>query len=345
MAHTTTDMADVFQPRVILMTGVAGFIASHVLDGALMTWPTVKVIGVDKVSPYSNIRNMEQARTLAPERFHFVQADVASTWHMLDLLKTHHVDTVMHFAAETHVDRSFNNAEHFIQNNIVGTYHLLEACRRYGKIERFYNQSTDECYGSAKEAEVFHTETSVLQPTNPYAASKAGAEMLAFSYFKSFHLPLLNIRLNNVYGPRQVEKLVPKFLHLLLRDAPLPIHGTGEQKRSFLYIADVVRAILLMLQRATVGYTYNIGMDQEYTVLETCETLKKIVPESKSELVFTRDRHFQDLRYPVSAPELQSWGWNPEYTLETGCKATLKWLLEHPDYFPNLEATLVAHPL
>jgi dTDP-glucose 4,6-dehydratase len=224
----------------------------------------------------------------------------------------------MHFAAQSHVQNSFENALLYTKDNVLGTHTLLHCVKEYGKIKRFIHVSTDEVYGESllDEDESKKTESSVLCPTNPYAASKAGAELLAQSYLKSFHLPIIITRGNNVYGPNQYpEKVIPLFIKLLKEDKKLTIQGDGSNVRGFLHVNDVCSAFQLILEKGIVGEIYNIGSDEhhEYSVLELSKILIKLIKHTDNYeewITFIEDRPFNDKRYYISNEKVKELGWN-----------------------------------
>ncbi|KAL0353870.1 UNVERIFIED_CONTAM: trifunctional UDP-glucose [Sesamum angustifolium] len=238
-----------FTPKNILITGAAGFIASHVANRLVRNYPDYKIVVLDKLDYCSNLKNLLPSN--ASPNFKFVKGDIGSADLVNYLLITENIDTIMHFAAQTHVDNSFGNSFEFTKNNIYGTHVLLEACKVTGQIRRFIHVSTDEVYGETDEdAVVGNHEASQLLPTNPYSATKAGAEMLVMAYGRSYGLPVITTRGNNVYGPNQFpEKLIPKFILLAMRGKTLPIHGDGSNVRSYLYCEDVAEAFEVVLHK------------------------------------------------------------------------------------------------
>ncbi|GMI39007.1 hypothetical protein TeGR_g11103, partial [Tetraparma gracilis] len=256
---------------------------------------------------------------------------------------------IMHFAAQTHVDNSFGNSFQFTHNNIMGTHVLLEAAKCCDTIRRFVHVSTDEVYGEGEDFETDPmTEEHILEPTNPYAATKAGAEFLAKSYRRSFGLPLIITRGNNVYGPHQYpEKLVPKFINQLLRGRPVTLHGDGSNTRNFLYVEDVASAFDTILHRGKLGEIYNIGGQNELPNIAVAEALIKELglEAQQDELVtFVGDRAFNDLRYTISTDKLSALGWAEETTWEDGLRKTVEWYKKHTGRYGNIDAALVAHP-
>lgn len=219
------------------------------------------------------MKNIEAA--LLRDNVKFVQGDISSADLVRFVLHTEEIDTVLHFAAETHVDNSFGNSFRFTKTNVFGTHVLLEACVRAGGIKRFLHVSTDEVYGEASYANgTSSCEKSLLAPTNPYAASKAAAEMLVAAYGQSYGLSYVITRGNNVYGPRQYpEKAIPKFIHLLSRLKPIPIHGDGQALRSYMYVTDAARAFDVLLHHGAVNSVYNIGAQEERTVLSVAKVM------------------------------------------------------------------------
>jgi UDP-glucose 4,6-dehydratase len=245
-------MATPYKPKNILITGAAGFIASHVAIRIVQKYPDYKIVVLDKLD-YSNLKNLLPVSSLP--NFKFVKGDIVSADLVNFLLVTENIDTIMHFAAQTHVDNSFWKSFEFTKNNIYGT-HVLEACKVTGKIRRFIHVSTDEVYGeTGEDAVVGNHEASQLLPTDTYSATKAAAEMLVIAYGRSYGLPVITTRGNNVYGPNQFpEKLIPKFILLAMRGKPLPIHGDGSNVRSYLYCVDVAEAFEVILHRGEVGH-------------------------------------------------------------------------------------------
>lgn len=257
----------------------------------------------------------------------------------------------MHFAAQTHVDNSFGNSLAFTMNNTYGTHVLLETCRLYGKIRRFVNVSTDEVYGETSLGrDTGLTENSRLEPTNPYSAAKAAAEMMALAYYTSYTLPVVTTRGNNVYGPHQFpEKMIPKFILLASRRDTLPVHGDGQSIRSYLYVDDVAEAFDLILHKGVTGEVYNIGTQKERTVIDVADDICKIFDlEPTESITHVRDRAFNDRRYYICDNKLAELGWKEHTPWEEGLKKTVDWYLKKgfAEYWDNgnVEAALQPHP-
>jgi len=309
----------------ILVTGGAGFIGSGVVN--LLT-RKCDVIVVDRIGYMSRVANWDR-----PERVVHAQIDINDKLGVLTLLQQYNVKYILHFAAQTHVCNSFDNVSMFIRDNVKGTNSLLEVCRVYGKIEKFIHVSTDEVYGEVSfDKNDGCKESDALHPTNPYAATKAAAEHIAMSYFKSYGLPIIITRGNNVYGPCQFpEKLIPKFIIQLLSGKPLTIHGAGTAKRHFCYVEDVAQAFVILLEKGVIGEIYNVGTEtDEYSVLEVAQKLAWLVtPDGEIQLKPVEDRKFNDCRYHIDCGKLSQLGWVATTTFEEGLKATIAYYRQH----------------
>jgi UDP-glucose 4,6-dehydratase len=242
------------------------------------------------------------------------------------ILSEHNITHVIHFAAQSHVQNSFEDSLQYTHDNVVGTHTLLECCRKWGKIQKFIHVSTDEVYGESGNEQF--DETRILIPTNPYAATKAAAEMIAMSYIKSYNLPIIITRGNNVYGPNQYpEKLIPKFIQQLQSGQSLTIQGDGSARRSFLHVLDVCSAFELILLKGVVGEIYNIGAeDSEYTVMEIAKLLVQLVKhtdEYQKYIEYISDRPFNDARYFISNKKIKDLGWKIKINFEEGIKKLL----------------------
>jgi UDP-glucose 4,6-dehydratase len=253
----------------------------------------------------------------------------------------------MHFAAQTHVDNSFGNSFEFTKNNIYGTHVLLEACKVTGTVCRFIHVSTDEVYGETEaDAIVGNHEASQLLPTNPYSATKAGAEMLVMAYGRSYGLPVITTRGNNVYGPNQFpEKLIPKFILLAMQGKPLPIHGDGSNVRSYLYCEDVAEAFEVVLHKGSIGHVYNIGTKKERTVLNVARDICNLFNlDCEKSIQFVDNRPFNDQRYFLDDAKLKELGWQERTTWAEGLRKTLQWYTSHSDWWGDVSGALVPHP-
>ena len=316
----------------LLVTGGCGFIASNFINYYIKHNPTINIINVDAMyycASEANINNnIRDCR-----RYKFVKGNICSYDLMSFVLNTYEIDSVIHFAAQSHVQNSFSDALQYTQDNIVGTHTLLEACHKYGKIKRFVHVSTDEVYGeSLLEDSAKKTEQSILCPTNPYAATKAGAELIAHSYYHSFKMPIIITRGNNVYGPNQYyEKLIPRFVKLLMENQKVTIQGDGKQVRAFLYVEDVCRAFECVFEKGVVGEIYNIGCDDihhEYTVREVAEILIKKIKQTDNYdewIEHIVDRPFNDKRYFISNDKLKNLGWVIQWSFDKGTDSTIEW--------------------
>lgn len=334
-----------YVPKNILITGAAGFIASHVANRLIRNYPHYKIVVLDKLDYCSNLKNLFPSK--ASKNFKFVKGDIASADLVNYLLITEGIDTIMHFAAQTHVDNSFGNSFEFTKNNIYGTHVLLEACKVTGQIKRFIHVSTDEVYGETEaEAIVGNHEASQLLPTNPYSATKAGAEMLVMAYGRSYGLPCITTRGNNVYGPNQFpEKLIPKFILLAMQGKPLPIHGDGSNVRSYLYCEDVAEAFECVLHKGVIGNVYNIGTKKERRVIDVAKDICELFNlDYKKSIKMVDNRPFNDQRYFLDDKKLIDLGWQERTSWVDGLQKTKDWYTSHPDWWGDVSGALVPHP-
>jgi dTDP-glucose 4,6-dehydratase len=259
---------------------------------------------------------------------------------ILELLINYKIDTIIHFAAQSHVDTSFFNSLQYTDDNVFGTHILLECVRLYNKLEKFIHISTDEVYGENENDDI-KTEKTLLCPTNPYSATKAAAEMIVNSYFYSFKIPIIIIRSNNVYGRHQyIEKVIPKFINQILNGEKITIQGTGENKRSFLYIDDFINGLETILNDGQTGNIYNISSPDEISIIDLAKMLMKLMKNFDETndnidnyLIYVEDRSYNDRRYYISDEKLRNLGWNKMKSLEDGLKETIEWYKNNRDYW------------
>ncbi|PWI69034.1 hypothetical protein PCL_01419 [Purpureocillium lilacinum] len=315
----------------IMVTGGAGFIASWVVRHLTLTYPhAYNVVSFDKLDYCATLNN---TRSLdGRPNYSFYLGDLTCPSDVLSCMEKHKIDTVLHFAAQSHVDLSFGNSYSFTRTNVYGTHVLLECATKFG-IRRFVHVSTDEVYGEVKEGGDDLVESSILSPTNPYAASKAAAEMLVCSYQASFKLPVIIVRSNNIYGPHQYpEKVIPKFICRLQRGQPVALHGNGSPTRRYLYAGDAADAFDTILHKGRIGQVYNVGSRDEVGNLALCKMLLAAMglgqdtPEQLRKYVrYTNDRPFNDSRYAVNATKLHQFGWQQRTSLKDGLALTIAW--------------------
>jgi dTDP-glucose 4,6-dehydratase len=342
---------------MILVTGGAGFIgANFVLDWIAATGEAV--VNLDKLTYAGNLANLA---SLADDPRHvFVRGDIGDRALVEKLLEQHRPRAIVHFAAESHVDRSIHGPGEFVRTNVVGTFELLEAVRAYwGALEgdargafRFVHVSTDEVYGSLGEEDPAFSETTPYAPNSPYSASKAGSDHLVRAYHHTYGLPTLTTNCSNNYGPYQFpEKLIPLMISNALEGKPLPVYGDGRQVRDWLYVADHCEAIRVVLARGTPGETYNIGGNSERRNLEVVHTLCDALQESRPReggyrglVKFVTDRPGHDRRYAIDATRIRrELGWQPRETFETGLARTVRWYLEHGDWVAQVKSGEYRH--
>jgi dTDP-glucose 4,6-dehydratase len=329
----------------IFVTGAAGFIGSNfVLDW--LGQSTEEVVSLDLLTYAGNLENLSSLNQ--NPHHHFVKGNIGDRDLVFSLLKKHDIRAVIHFAAESHVDRSIHGPGDFIETNIVGTYNLLESVRSYwndldeGSKEafRFLHVSTDEVYGSLNDKAPAFTENHPYEPNSPYSASKAASDHLVRAWFHTYGLPVLTTNCSNNYGPYHFpEKLIPLCILNALNGKLLPIYGDGKQIRDWLYVKDHCSAIREILKQGHIGETYNIGGWNEKTNLEVVETLCAILDELKpksdgnnyaDQITFVKDRPGHDRRYAIDASKLEcDLGWRPQETFETGLRKTVLWYLEN----------------
>ena len=316
----------IVKPRKIMVTGGCGFIGSNFINYWHEKYPDDFILNIDRLDECADINNVINQEL----NYHFVKCDITDKNLVLFLLQEYKIEYIFHFAAQTHVDHSFGNSIEFTKSNVLGTHTLLEAGRYYGKIKKFIHISTDEVYGEISKGSSM--EKSILDPTNPYAATKAGAEFIVKSFGKSFNFPYIITRGNNVYGPRQYpDKVIPKFITQLKMRQKMTIHGFGDNIRNFIYVDDVSRAIESIFLKGKIHGIYNIRSENEYSVNEIAkELLKRFYPQDsiKDWIKTIPDRNFNDCRYSVNCEKLKSLGWQQEVDFETGIKQTIDWYLK-----------------
>jgi dTDP-glucose 4,6-dehydratase len=307
----------------LLVTGGAGFIGSAFVRYVLGADPESRIVNLDKLTYAGNLENLEPVA--GNPRYRFVEGDICDDSLVGSLVADEKPDAIVHFAAESHVDRSILSPEPVIQTNLRGTFTLLEAARRHG-IGRFVHISTDEVYGSLAEP-IEATEAFPLNASSPYSASKAGSDLLARSYFVTYKLPVVITRASNNYGPYQFpEKLIPLMIANALEDRPLPVYGDGMQRRDWLYVEDHCRGILAVLRRGEEGEIYNIGGNRSLANLEVVRRILKLTGKPESLIRYVDDRPGHDRRYALSSEKLiRHTGWHPEVEFEAGLAATVEW--------------------
>lgn len=321
----------------ILITGGAGFIGSNFLRFFYHNYPQYGIVNLDLLTYAGNLENLRDIELheahLPLKRYHFVQGDVCNEQMLEKLFSAHRFDAVVHFAAESHVDRSIVNVLEFVRTNIDGTRALLDAVRRF-HVPRIIHISTDEVYGSIPEGQSADEDTS-LRPSNPYAASKAGADLLVQTYMKTYDLPAIVVRGSNNYGPFQYpEKLIPIAITNIIEGKKIPVHGTGEHVRSWLHVEDFARAIDLILHRAPVKSIYNVSGEEQTNL----EVLNMLIHHLKKDDAMTRehvsDRPGADLRYaPDSSKLARELGWTRVHNLETSIAYVVQWYLDHQEWW------------
>ncbi|KAF2218088.1 hypothetical protein CERZMDRAFT_92707 [Cercospora zeae-maydis SCOH1-5] len=333
--------------RNILVTGGEGFIASWLVRHLVTKYPDAyNVVSFDKLDYCSSLNNARQL--LRFPNFRFFHGDIMNGRDVLSCLQTYRIDTIFHLAAQSHVDLSFGNSFTFTHHNVMGTHVLLESAKvMMGTVKRFYHISTDEVYGEVPKGEAELHEDGPLHPTNPYSASKACAEMMVRAYVKSFSLPVVMIRLNNVYGPHQFpEKIIPKFINLLQRNKPLFIHGKGDNSRRYLYAGDAADAFDTILHRGSMGEIYNVDSKDEIENLDLAKKLCKAfgVEDWEKHIQYTRDRPFNDCRYAVNGDKLAQLGWKQKVSFEDGLARCVEWYQKYSTWWGDIDSILTPFP-
>jgi dTDP-glucose 4,6-dehydratase len=317
----------------LLVTGGAGFIGSEFVRMTLREYPEDSVVVLDKLTYAGNPRNLDPVRD--DSRFTFVRGDIGDA-EVVDEIAPR-VDVIVNFAAESHVDRSLEAPGRFIQTDVYGTFVLLDAARRSGH-QRFVQVSTDEVYGDVPEGRSH--ENDPLRPRSPYAASKAGGEMLAWAYRHSYGAPVMITRGSNTYGPYQYpEKIIPLFITNALDDRQLPIYGDGSAVRDYIYVEDHCRGIDVVLRLGTPGEDYNIGQEDDgIDGVTVADTVLRLCDKPESLKRFVRDRPGHDRRYALDTRRLRALGWSPRENFASGMAATVDWYSEHRSWWEPLKS-------
>ena len=312
---------------VLLVTGGAGFIGSHFINNYARSRPHARIMNLDALY-YAGSEEHVDAEVRASSRYSFHKLNLRDFDALVKIVSTNAITHVVHFAAQSHVTRSFNDSREYTLDNVVGTHNLLEACRLHApSLKKFVHVSTDEVYGESMlgRGTTSKTEQSVLCPTNPYAATKAGAELIAQSYAHSWGMPLVITRGNNVYGPNQHdEKVIPSFMSRLKRGQKVQIEGTGDCVRAFMHASDAARAFQLVLEKGRIGEIYNLGCDQgaEISIMDLAIMIVGLVKGKEVNAIdwieLKEDRPFNDKRYFISNQKIKSLGWKQTVTLEDG---------------------------
>jgi len=314
----------------ILVTGGAGFIGSNFIHYMLKN-SSATIVNLDKLTYAGNLENL---KGVDESRYVFVEGDICDE-SVVDKA-TEGCDVVVNFAAETHVDRSIGEPDAFIKTDVFGAFTLLEAARKH-EVKKFIQISTDEVYGSIKEGSF--KETDKLSPSSPYSSSKAGGEMLAYSYFVTYGLPVVVTRCSNNYGPRQYpEKLIPLFITNLMEGKKVPLYGDGSNVRDWIYVDDHCSAIHLLIEKGVNGDVYNIGADEEKTNLEITNTLISGVGRDSSSIEQVEDRAGHDFRYSLDSSKLRALGWKPSVVFSEGISKTIAWYRDNSDWWKKIKS-------
>ena len=327
-------MTTPFAPQCIIVTGGAGFIGANFVRFLLAHEPGIRVINVDCLTYAGNLENLSEFSN--HPRYIFAKVDICETQAVTAVCKEHGAEAIVHFAAESHVDRSITGPAAFIRTNVQGTLSMLQVARDCGGL-RFLQVGTDEVYGSLGPTGFF-TEATPLDPHSPYSASKAAADHLVAAFGHTFGLPVLITRCSNNYGPYQFpEKMIPLMINNARQNKPLPVYGDGSNVRDWLYVEDHCRALWTVLTRGAAGRVFNIGGNSEKTNLEVVKTLLKRLNKPESLISFVKDRPGHDFRYAIDASRIKSeLGWAPSVAFEAGLARTIDWYLSHQDWLDHI---------
>jgi dTDP-glucose 4,6-dehydratase len=319
----------------ILVTGGAGFIGSSFVRYVLRKRPDIEVVNFDLLTYAGNLRNLEEIA--GDPRYEFVRGDIADAAAVAKVFEQHGFDAVVNFAAETHVDRSILDSAPFVRANVEGTRCLLEQARR-SKTSKYVQISTDEVYGSLGPTGSFREDTSI-DPSSPYSASKAAADLLVLAYYRTHNLPTVITRCSNNYGPYQFpEKLIPVLITNAMEDRPLPIYGDGLNVREWIFADEHSRAVLTALERGRPGEVYNVGSGHETTNLEVVREILRLMGKPESLIHFVKDRPGHDRRYSIDCSKIRrEWNWSPEIDFASGLSATIDWYRTHQDWIREIK--------
>ena len=324
----------------LLVTGGLGFIGSNFCRYMLSKYPDYELINVDKIGIGANPANLHDVEN--DKRYTFIKGDICNPLLMNRLI--HQVDAVVNIAAETHVDRSIADPNVFLQNNTIGTFIVLEALRKHNHKARFLQVSTDEVYGEAREGSF--SENTPPMPSNPYSAAKAAADMFVLSYFKTYNLNVSITRCTNNFGPYQLpEKLIPKTIIRALRDLPIPIYGTGQNIRDWIYVQDHCEAIAEVLEKGAAGEVYNISAGNEIPNVEIAKRIVCLMHKPESLITFVEDRPGHDTRYSLDSSKTRSsLGWQPKFSFDVSLESTVNWYLENERWWAPFATDVILHP-
>lgn len=311
----------------LMVTGGAGFIGSNFVRYMLERYPDYRVVVYDKLTYAGNLDNLQDVAERFAGRYSFVQGDICDAATVRETVQAHNVDTIINFAAETHVDRSIMEPDAFVKTDVYGTYVLLEATREF-ELERYHQISTDEVYGHVPTGA--SSETDPVAPRSPYAASKASADLMVNAYCITYGLPVTITRGANNIGPYQYpEKVVPLFVTNALDDLPLPLYGDGLQVRDYQHVLDHCEAVDLVLHKGDIGSVYNVGTGTEMRNIDMTRLILELLGKPESLIQPVRDRPGHDRRYALDVTRLRALGWEPAHTCEEAIERTVRWYVEN----------------
>ncbi len=313
--------------RNLMVTGGAGFIGSNFVRYMLQKYPDYRIVVYDKLTYAGNLENLKDVARDFGARYAFVQGDICDAGKVETTVQEHQVDTIVNFAAATHVDRSLMEPDEFIRTDVFGTHVLLEAAKKFG-LERYHQVSTDEVYGEVLEGR--SKESDPLHTRSPYSASKAGGDMLCIAYYTSFGVPATITRGSNNIGPYQYpEKVVPLFVTNAIDDQPLPLYGDGTQMRDYQYVLDHCEGIDLVLHKGEVGEVYNLGTGEETRNIDMAHAILDILGKPVSLIQPVKDRPGHDRRYALDVSKIRALGWEPAHNFQEGIEHTVRWYVEN----------------
>lgn len=321
----------------ILVTGAAGFIGSNFVFYMQKEHPDYDIVVLDSLTYAGNLETLEPV--MEKDNFRFVKGDVADRDTVFSLFREEKFDIVVNFAAESHVDRSIEDPGVFLRTNIMGTQVLMDAVKEFG-VSRYHQVGTDEVYGDLPldRPDLFFTEDMPITASSPYSASKASADLLVMAYYRTYNMPVTVSRCSNNYGPYQFpEKLIPLIIARALADKELPVYGTGENVRDWLYVEDHCRAIDLIIHKGKIGEVYNIGGHNEKTNLDVVKTILRHLDKPESLITFVGDRKGHDLRYAIDPTKIHTeLGWLPTTKFEDGIRQTIDWYLDNKPWWEKI---------